>query len=62
MTKQKKPKTGDVTGWVVIDKYGFIRSDPFWRTRIQARRHAAIWDKSCKLFAPFRVAKIVLAK
>lgn len=61
MTKQKKPKTGDVVGWVVIDREGDVRSDPPWRTRIQARRDAKSMGR-WKEYAPYRTAKIVLAK
>lgn len=61
MTKQKKPKTGDVVGWVVIDNEGDVRSDPYHETRKSARKDAkefARWSK----WAPYRIAKIVLAK
>lgn len=58
MTKQKKPKTGDVVGWVVVDGQSYIYDEN--PTRDDAR-------KSLKMSAqfgphpPYRVAKIVLA-
>ncbi len=60
MTKpKKKPKTGDVVGWGVIDGWGDI-SGPY-ETRAKARRIADNWNKANE--APKdRIFKIVLAK
>lgn len=61
MTKpKKKPKTGDVVGWTIVDKDFDTRSDCIFDTRREARNQADARDKS--VFAPFRIAKIVLAK
>lgn len=61
MTKQKKPKTGDVVGWLVVGRdfdFGYAV-----KSRSEARRGVARYNAlphaSCK---PFRIAKIVLAK
>lgn len=59
MTKQKKPKTGDVVGWGVMDGFGDI-SGPY-KTRAKARRIADNWDKR-KYEPKNRIFKIVLAK
>lgn len=53
MTKQKKPKTGDVAGWGVMDEFHIIAGP--YDTRRQARRIASIGTGR-------RVFKIVLAK
>lgn len=54
MTKpKKKPKTGDVVGWGVIDEFNSIGGP--YDTRRQARRIASIGNGR-------RVFKIVLAK
>lgn len=59
MTKQKKPKTGDVVGWAIMGRDG----GPYrWLpSRDEARKHLddANSHGYCK---PYRIAKIVLAK
>lgn len=62
MTKpKKKPKTGDVVGWLVVDCDFDIIYEV--QSRSEARKGLtkanANPDASCK---PFRIAKIVLAK
>lgn len=59
MTKQKKPKTGDVAGWVVLDRDGDVydQSD----SRKEARHQAKLANKY-GYYKPHRLAKIVLAK
>ncbi len=59
MTKQKKPKTGDVVGWAVIhvpSKY-FVSQHC---TRKGARDRA--WREEYSRGKGYRIAKIVLAK
>ena len=59
---KKKPKTGDVVGWVIIDCDGDIRSHCAVKTRDEARkRKAALYARGDE-FWPFHIAKIVLAK
>jgi hypothetical protein len=61
MTKQKKPKTGDVVGWGVIDCDGDIRSHCDVKTRDEARkRKAELYDNGDE-YSPFHIVKIVLA-
>ena len=43
MTKQKKPKTGDVVGWAVVNDRGVICD--YYCNREQARRAKARWSK-----------------
>jgi len=59
MTKQKKPKTGDVVGWAAVNRAGRL-FDTF-ATRKDARYaiEAANGWGGVKLY---RIAKIVLAK
>lgn len=60
MTKQKKPKTGDVVGWVVIDRDGDQRSHESMKSRKEARaRKVELIGKGDK-YAPFYIAKIVI--
>lgn len=60
MTKQKKkPKTGDVVGWVIVSKYGSVvdevDSRQYARTVVKDhQRHGAS--------GPYRIAKLVLTK
>ena len=64
MTKpKKKPKTGDVVGWVIVDKNGYGHTGIYYKTRKNAKidvNHIHMHMNS--LSAPFRIAKIVLAK
>lgn len=62
MTKQKKPKTGDVVGWVVITKSGRIIAGDCFHRRESARKAKDNWDYLFDQDAPHRIAKIVLAK
>jgi len=59
MTKQKKPKTGDVVGWGVVNTYNghvvYVRS-----SRKSAREQA--WRETYSEGSIHRIAKIVLAK
>lgn len=59
MTKQKKPKTGDVVGWLVVDRDGDIYDQ--CDSRKCARRECLIANKH-DYYKPYRIAKIVLAK
>ncbi|CAL1778375.1 hypothetical protein BRC2024_HCTLARHO_CDS_0107 [Acinetobacter phage vB_AbaS_Silvergun] len=43
MTKQKKPKTGDVVGWVVVSEEGQVLDE--WNTRQKARKSKQRWAK-----------------
>lgn len=61
MTKQKKPKTGDVVGWVIVDCEGDARAGTVFKTRRQAKADAKVMDRLSG-YSPFRVAKIVLSK
>lgn len=62
MTKpKKKPKTGDVVGWVIVDCDGDARPGTIFGTRRDAKADAKVMDRISG-YAPFRVAKIVLAK
>ena len=62
MTKpKKKPKTGDVVGWVVLDNEGDVRGMTPKKTREMARLDVQ-GRSSNSDFAPYRIAKIVLAK
>lgn len=58
MTKQKKPKTGDVVGWMVLcaETGGCINN---YATRREARERAWREEYSSR---KVRLAKIVLAK
>ena len=52
MTKQKKPKTGDVVRWATVSKEsGWVTAT--WLSRQDARRYCNSGE---------RIAKIVLAK
>lgn len=59
MTKQKKkPKTGDVVGWAVVNRTGRLYDS--YRTRKVARENL----KDAQVYGsvkPYRLAKIVLA-
>ncbi len=59
MTKQKKPKTGDVVGWAVISRVGAIATTA--ETRKEARYAIDTMNEwgSCK---PYRLGKVILAK
>lgn len=57
MTKQKKPKTGDVVGWVVVDRDGDIYDQ--MDSRKYARDQAKYGNEN-GYHKPYRVAKIVL--
>lgn len=61
MTKQKKkPKTGDVVGWVAIDQDGDVRGvSGTPKTRNKAREVARQYE-CCGW--EMRIAKIILAK
>jgi hypothetical protein len=61
MTKpKKKPKTGDVVGWVVLDNEGDIRGGV--RSSREDSRSAKEWMNDRASCPPYRIAKIVLAK
>jgi len=60
MTKQKKPKTGDVVGWVVLNHEDDIRGGVH-SSRADARS-AKEWLNERASCPPYRIAKIVLAK
>lgn len=62
MTKQKKPKTGDVVGWVVVTASGRISPTDCFPRRESARKAKDNWDYLFDQDAPHRLAKIVLAK
>lgn len=60
MTKpKKKPKTGDVVWWVVLDRDGEIYDR--YGSRKYAR-HDLIAANKYGRYKPYRIAKIVLAK
>lgn len=59
MTKQKKPKTGDVVGWAVISRSGSISTTA--ETRGEAR-YAINTMNEWGSAPPYRLGKIVLAK
>lgn len=59
MTKQKKPKTGDVVGWAIINRTGATYET--YRYRHQARLNLVHAQKYGSI-KPYRIAKIVLAK
>lgn len=56
MTKQKKPKTGDTLGWVVLSEGGQILDS--FETRYSARRCKRRWAKDGKRYFLGRI-KIV---
>lgn len=62
MTKpKKKPKTGEVVGWVIVDENGYGHTGIYYQTR----KHAKIDVNHINmhsLSATYRIAKIVLAK
>ncbi len=62
MTKpKKKPKTGDVVGWVIVDKNGYGHTGIYYQNRNHAKidvNHINMHALNC----PYRIAKIVLAK
>ena len=61
MTKQKKPKTGDVVGWAVVDKHWNITE--LCGSREFARKSITHWNHIGYPGLNFhRIAKIVLAK
>lgn len=60
MTKQKKPKTGDVVGWGVINNEFTIESQ--CSSRYVARKVRKSLDGGSKWLAPFKVVKLVLDK
>lgn len=58
MTKQKKPKTGDVVGWMVVGESGGVVD--WYATRIEARYR--VLEEGSSNGRKYRIAKIVLAK
>lgn len=63
MTKpKKKPKTGDVVGWGVIDCDGDIRSPGCFKSRHEARKRKADLYERGDEYYPFHIVKIVLSK
>ena len=63
MTKpKKKPKTGDVVGWGVIDCDGDMRSHENMKTRDEARSRKAQLYKDGDVYFPFHIVKIVVSK
>lgn len=62
MTKQKKPKTGDVVGWAVLDVDGDARGDRMYESRELARRKVAELQDEGDFYGPYRIVKLVLAK
>lgn len=62
MTKPKnKPKTGDVVGWVVIDRDGDHRSHERMKSRKEARARKLELIEGDDKYGPFHIAKIVIA-
>lgn len=60
MTKpKKKPKTGDVVGWAIVNGVHFVYDS--FGTRRAARKDLAYANKHGSV-KPYRIAKIVLAK
>ncbi len=60
MTKPKrKPKTGDVVGWAIINRVGGVYDT--YGSRHQARLNLLDAQKYGSV-KPYRIAKIVLAK
>jgi hypothetical protein len=58
MTKQKKPKSGDVVGWAVINRVGGIHSTYLSRKEArEARIDANIYGG----FKPYRIGKVIVA-
>lgn len=58
MTKQKKPKTGDVVGWAVISRVGSIYGT--YESRKEARGAKTDADEwGCA--KPYRIGKIIVA-
>lgn len=60
MTKQKKPKTGDVVGWAVINNEFTIESH-CWSREV-ARKVRKSLDAGSKWLSPFKVVKLVIDK
>ena len=58
MTKQKKPKTGDVVGWATLEKESLKNEDGLFITGTYENR---LWARIFKTDAEV-VAKIVLSK
>ncbi len=56
MTKQKKPKTGDVVGWVLVDRDR--DSAGLYKTRKCAREDQK-WLNSEGGYAPYVLGKVV---
>ena len=57
---EKKLKTGDVVQWVVVDRE-YVTLD-YADSRNEARESARALDATNHIFAPHRIAKVVLAK
>ncbi len=57
---KKKPKTGDVVGWVVVN--GDMSVDLIAESRHDARKLSNSLNAGSPAFGPYRIAKIVLAK
>lgn len=60
MTKQKKPKTGDVVGWLVVEARGGATVE-ICASRKVGRSRVKAWN-SDGFSGWYRLAKIVLAK
>lgn len=56
MTKQKKPKAGDVVGWVLIDKDG--DSSGLYMSRKSAREEQK-WFNREGGYAPYVIGKVI---
>ena len=60
MAKQKKPKTGDVVGWVVYDISDKLVAEDYSNRR-DAKDHANYMNRRHAV-KDYRIAKIVLSK
>lgn len=58
MTKQKKPKTGDVVWWVIVNRVGGVYD--FYDTRKNARENLVDAQRYGSV-KPYRLGKVVLA-
>ncbi|WWA79526.1 hypothetical protein Kintu_gp34c [Xanthomonas phage Kintu] len=59
MTKQKKPKTGDVVGWAVVNANGAIATTEPTRKDARYALLAMNGWGNCK---PYRLGKVILSK
>jgi len=59
MTKQKKPKTGDVVGWIVLG-HGYDR--PIFASRASARAAIKQYSQVHQAWGKARLGRVLLAK